>query len=160
MKKLLSIAFICICICTSYSQTTKINQKEFAKNYFAAYNKTQTPDATAADIENYLIFLTDDVALQHFPYDITDVREPNGKENIRKGMTRYLGGANTYTSKLIDIMYGHDVIIIKYKAVMTLLDKTTQKETIITRNMVDALELDNGKISIIRKYGKILVSKK
>jgi hypothetical protein len=123
-------------------------------------NKTQAPDASMADLENYLALLTEDVALQHFPYDKTDDREPNGKEVIRKGMIRYLGAAKSYKAKLLKITYGHNVIVIKYKATMTLLDKTTNKETSIIRNTVDVLELDNGKVSIIRKYGKFLVSLK
>ena len=36
----------------------------------------------------------------------------------------------------------------------TLLNEKTGKERVITRNNVEVLELDHGKVAIIRKYGK------
>ena len=155
MKKLLlCITFICTCMYTSFGQTKAMDPTTFAKNYFATWNKTQTPNASVEDLENFLALLTDDVALQHFPYDKTDDREPNGKQVIRKGMSRWRGVNTSYTAKLLEINHGHDVIVIKYIATVTFIDGKTKKERSITKNNLEVLELDNGKVSIIRKYGK------
>ena len=112
------------------------------------------PEASEEDLENFLALLTEDVALQHLPYDTTDEREPNGKEVIRTGMSRWRGANTSYTAKLIEINHGHNVIILKYQAIMTIQDEKTRKERTITRNNIEVLELDKGKVSVIRKYGK------
>ncbi len=74
-------------------------------------------------------------------------------------MSRWTGNNTSYKATLIEINYGYNVIIIKYKAIATSVDKKTQKERSIIRNNVEVLELDNGMVSIIRKYGKIRISK-
>jgi len=130
------------------------NPEDFANTYFETWNKTQSPTATITDLENFLALLTDDVALIHPPYDMSDTREPNGKEVIRKGMPRWLGANTSYLAKLIEVTYGNDVVVLKYQAVMTYLDEKTGKEKEIVRNNLEVLELDQGKVAIIRKYGK------
>lgn len=142
------------CVYTSFAQNTKFNPENFANTYFTAWNKTQTPEASELDLENFLKLLTEDVALQHLPYQKTDERKPNGKEVLREGMNRWRGANTSYSAKLINVNYGHNVIILKYQAIMTVLNEKTGKERTITRNNVEVLELDQGKVSIIRKYGK------
>ncbi len=157
MKKLILLtAFSIISILTSYAQENKFNPKEFALNYFNALNKTQAPNSSKKDLEAYLDLLTDDAALQHLPFDTTDVREPNGKDGIRKGMEYWRGKVNnrSYKAKLLEINYEHNVVIIKFQATYTVEDKKTKK--IIrsgVRNNLEVLEIENGKISIIRRYG-------
>lgn len=138
----------------SIAQNANFNPEVFANTYFLAWNKTQMPEASEEDLENFLALLTEDVALQHLPYDTTDEREPNGKEVIRTGMSRWRGANTSYTAKLIEINHGHNVIILKYQAIMTIQDEKTRKERTITRNNIEVLELDKGKVSVIRKYGK------
>jgi ketosteroid isomerase-like protein len=138
----------------SIAQNANFNPEVFANTYFSAWNKTQMPEASEEDLENFLALLTEDVALQHLPYDTTDEREPNGKEVIRTGMSRWRGANTSYTAKLIEINHGHNVIILKYQAIMTIQDEKTRKERTITRNNIEVLELDKGKVSVIRKYGK------
>ena len=141
-------------VSTTLGQNTSLNSEKFANAYFKAWNKTQAPKASKADLEDFLALLTEDVALQHLPYQKTDERKPNGKEVLRKGMNRWRGANTSYSAKLISINYGHNVIILKYQAIMTVLNDKTGKERTITRNNVEVLELDQGKVSIIRKYGK------
>lgn len=154
MKTTIIYFSILITWASSFGQETKFNSENFANAYFKAWNKTQAPNASEIDLENFLKLLTEDVALQHLPYQKTDERKPNGKEVLRKGMNRWRGANTSYSAKLININYGHNVIILKYQAIMTVLNEKTEKLRTIIRNNVEVLELDQGKVSIIRKYGK------
>jgi ketosteroid isomerase-like protein len=155
MKKLiLFILFSTTIIYHGNAQKTTFNSVDFATAYFKAWNKTQMPKASEKDLENFLALLTDDVALQHLPYQKNDTRKSNGKETLRKGMNRWRGANTSYKSRLIEVNHGHNVIVLKYQAVMTIIDSKTKKTRTITRNNVEVLELDNGKVAIIRKYGK------
>jgi hypothetical protein len=136
------------------AQETTFNSVEFANAYFKAWNKTQMPKASEKDLEDFLALLTDDVALQHLPYQKNNERKPTGKETLRKGMSRWRGANTSYKAKLIEINHGHNVVVLKYLAVMTIIDSNTQKTRTITRNNVEVLELDKDKVAIIRKYGK------
>tara|TARA_R110002073_G_scaffold145532_2_gene297657 strand:+ start:24592 stop:25062 length:471 start_codon:yes stop_codon:yes gene_type:complete len=153
-KSILFISFLIISITTSSAQKETLDLVRFAHTYFNAWNKTQAPEASETDLENYLAILTNDVALQHLPYNKTDERKPNGKEVLRKGMSRWRGVNTSYKAKLIEVNHGQNVVIIKYQAIMTFLDEKTKKERSITRNNIEVLELDKGKVAIIRKYGK------
>ena len=73
MKKII-LATILYCA-TQYSinaQEATFNSVDFANAYFNAWNKTQMPKASEKDLENFLVLLTDDVALQHLPYQKND----------------------------------------------------------------------------------------
>lgn len=61
----------------------------FTRDYFSAWKATQAPNATKADLEHYLTFLTDDIGYQHLPYSNNDVRAADGKAQMRKGMSYY-----------------------------------------------------------------------
>ena len=52
---------------------------------------TQAPNAGAKELEAYLALLTDDIGNQHIPYQPDDSRIPDGKKQMRKGMSFYLG---------------------------------------------------------------------
>ena len=155
MKKII-LATILYCA-TQYSinaQEATFNSVDFANAYFKAWNKTQMPKASEKDLENFLALLTDDVALQHLPYQKNDDREPNGKETLRKGMSRWRGANTSYKAVLLEVNHGHNVIVLKYQAIMTIIDGKTKKTRTITRNNIEVLELDKSKVAIIRKYGK------
>ena len=155
MKKIILFTIIfCATKFSAKAQEPTFNSVDFANAYFKAWNKTQMPKASEKDLENFLALLTEDVALQHLPYQKADDRKPNGKETLRKGMNRWRGANTSYKAKLIDVNYGHNVVIIEYQAVMTFNDEKTGKERSITRNNLEVLELDEGKVAIIRKYGK------
>ena len=150
----LLIIFLITSTYSAHAQKIDLEPVQFAHKYFESWNKTQMPKASEKDLENFLALLTDDVALQHLPYQKNDDRKPDGKEMLRKGMNRWRGANTSYKAKLIKVNHGHNVIVIKYQAVMTLIDEKTKKERTITRNNVEVLELDEGKVAIIRKYGK------
>jgi len=126
--------------------------EKFAKDYFNAWTTTQSPTAKKKTIENYLSFLTEDVGHQHLPYDPDDTRSLDGKENMREGMNYYLGSHTEYNGNLISHTGGHGVVVIKYESSSKGIHPQTKQE--ITRDFLtlEVLEIENGKVSIIRKY--------
>ena len=59
---------------------------EFARDYFARWQATQQPGATAKDLQHYLALLHDDVGHQHLPYDPDASRHGDGKQSMLQGM--------------------------------------------------------------------------
>ena len=152
--------YIYISLITLFTYASQVNAQDnfnpeaFAKTYFDAWNKTQMPNASEKDLDNYIALLTDDVAYQHLPYRVADERKPDGKAILRKGMNQWRGANTSYSAKLIEVNHGHNVVIIKYQAIMTVKNEETGKERTIERNNIEVLEIDQGKVSVIRKYGK------
>ena len=130
----------------------EIKLKEIGLRYFKVWTATQAVRATEKDIENYLDILQEDVGHHHYPYDNDDSRVIGNKQSIRKGMRYYLAVHTEYKAKLISITIGHDVIIIKYKSSSKGIHPQTKKEISSSKNTVEVLEVENGKISMIRKY--------
>jgi hypothetical protein len=126
--------------------------EDLGQKYFDIWTATQAGGATEKDIENYLDLLLEDVGHQHYPYDNDDSRNEKNKNSIRKGMRYYLAVHTEYKAKLNSITVGHDVIIIKFKSSSKGLHPQTKKEISSTKNTVEVLEVENGKISMIRKY--------
>lgn len=125
----------------------------FFKSYYQAQLMTQQPKATQEDIEHYLSFLTDDVGNQHIPNAPDDTREPDGKAMMRKGMNRYLGAHSEYHGKIIDVQYGYNVISIKHKF-SAKGKRSDGSEFSYSKIALDVLELENGKVSVIRRYSE------
>lgn len=164
--KVLLFTFLSICISckvekienelesvTSSTLTEKETKlKEFGLRYFKIWTATQAVNATKNDVENYLNLLTDDVGHMHYPYDKDDSRTVGNKENMRKGMLYYLGLHTEYKATLNSITVGHNVIIIKFKSSYKAVHPQTKEEISTTKNTVEVLEVENGKISMIRKY--------
>jgi hypothetical protein len=123
-----------------------------ANSYAQAWFKTQMSTATPADLEHYLSFLTDNVAYQHLPYDKTDEREDGGKEILRKGMAQWLKSNVDYKANINSVNFSQNLITINYDSSTTIIDSKTKETKIIRRHVIDSLEIDNGKISVIRKY--------
>lgn len=125
----------------------------FVKAYFDAQVMTQQPNATEKDLEHYLSFLTDDVGNQHFPNAPDDSREPDGKKMMRKGMGRYLGVHTEYKAELIDYQYGFNAVSIKHKFEAKG-KRADGSEFSYSKIALDVLELENGKVSVIRRYSE------
>lgn len=130
----------------------EIKLKELGEQYFKIWIATQAVNSTENDVENYLNLLTDDVGHMHYPYDRDDSRADGNKENMRKGMMYYLGLHTEYKATLNSITVGHNVIIIKFKSSSKGIHPQTKKEINSTKNTVEVLEVENGKIAMIRKY--------
>jgi hypothetical protein len=134
------------------ADSTNIEYVNLANNYAQAWFKTQMSTATKSDVEYYLSFLTDDVAYQHLPYDKTDEREEGGKAVLRQGMTQWLASNIDYKASINSINFSHNLITINYNSSTTIIDSKTKKKRVINRHVIDSLEIDNNKVSVIRKY--------
>lgn len=152
MKKLV----ICVAGLTFLSTSTLADDFDydaFVKAYFDAQVMTQQPNATKEDLELYLSFLTDDVGNQHFPNAPDDSREPDGKDMMRKGMSRYLGVHTEYQAEIIDYQYGFNAVSIKHKF-SAKGKRSDGSEFSYNKIALDVLELENGKVSVIRRYSE------
>lgn len=150
-KKLI-ISLLLVCSSVVKADTTNLDYLNLANNYAQAWFKTQMSTATKADLEHYLTFLTDDVAYQHLPYDKTDEREVGGKEVLRKGMSQWLASNVDYKATINSINFSNNLITINYNSSTTIIDAKTKEKRIMNRHVIDTLELDGNKISVIRKY--------
>ena len=112
------------------------------------------PKATKQDIENYLNLLTEDVGHQHLPYDAEDTRHATGKADMRKGMTFYLGAHLSHEAKLTSITTGLNVIVLKYDTRSVGVRPDTKEKVSFEYYIVEVLEVENGKVSVIRKYSE------
>ena len=138
----------------AYADQESFDTRMFAQNYFDAWAATQSPQASAKDIEHYLGFLADDVGHQHLPYDPDANRDPEGKNKMREGMTYYLGAHMEYKSSLNEILPGFEVVVIKYDTYSK--GKHPQTGEVIEQSYdtVEVLELEADKVSVIRKYSE------
>ena len=154
MKLFILIWLVLIFGAFNAANAEEFNPEKFANDYFNAWAATQSPTATKENLEYYLSFLTEDVGHQHLPYDPDDTRSPEGKKNMRKGMSFYLGGHTEYSGKLISHTGGHEVVVIKYETSSKGIQPQTKQ--VIAQNYLtlEVLELENGKVSVIRKYSK------
>ena len=134
--------------------TDDFDYDAFVKAYYQAEVATQQPDATKEELEHYLSFLTDDVGNQHLPNAPDDSRQPDGKALMRKGMTHYLGVHAEYKSELISYEFGHNVVAIKHKFAARG-KRADGTEFSYAKTAMDVLELEHGKVSVIRRYSKL-----
>jgi hypothetical protein len=155
MNKFISIVAVLItCLSTNVlANEDMVDYDKFFQEYYKTKVKTQQPNASKEDLEHYLSFLTDDVGNQHFPNAPDDSREPDGKEMMRKGMTHYLGVHTSYDSKLIEYIVGYNSIAFKHSYSAKGL-RSDGSEFSYSKVVLDVIELENGKVSVIRRYGK------
>lgn len=125
----------------------------FVKAYYQAEVMTQQPSATKEDLEHYLSFLTEDIGYQHFPNAPDDSREPDGKALMRKGMGHYLGVHTEYKAEIIDYQYGYNAVSIKHKF-SAKGKRSDGSDFSYSKVALDVLELENGKVSVIRRYSE------
>ena len=149
---------ILVVLATFVSTISLANEDEFDYNMFVnqyhqAMVNTQMPNATKEDLEHYLSFLTDDIGNQHFPNAPDDSREPNGKNSMREGMSRYLGVHTGYEANLIEYIVGYNSIALKHKFSAKGL-RSDGSEFSYSKVVLDVIEIENGKVSVIRRYAK------
>ncbi|MCW8090830.1 nuclear transport factor 2 family protein [Alteromonas sp. ASW11-130] len=151
------VVFILFGFCWSYLSWAGINDEAkhiFARQYFSAWQATQTPDATESDIDAYLALLTDDVGYQHLPYVPSGLRRANGKIEMKKGLMYYLGTTASYKATLDNVIIGHNVIVLQYRTVVSGIHPDTQLPTALNYRSVDVLEIYEGKVAVIRHYSE------
>jgi hypothetical protein len=127
----------------------EFDAKSFALRYFKAWAATQAPEAKAQDIEHYLSFVKEDVGHQHYPYD---PRALDGKVRMRAGMTHYLNAHSECKGTLLIVAHGFNVIIIKYNSTLKAIHPQTKAAIEANDDTVAVLEIEDGKVSLIRKY--------
>ena len=151
MKRLLLL----LCIMLSQSiYADELDLTAFAKSYFSAWKATQAPNATQEDIEHYLSFLKEDVGHQHLPYASDDSRLPTGKVDMRKGMTYYLGAHKQYSATLNQVVPAYNVVVITYSTQSSGVHPQTQEIVNQRYDTMEVLEIEDGKVSVIRKYSE------
>jgi len=138
---------------TAFANDDQFDYDKFVKQYHQAIVNTQKPNATKQDLEHYLSFLTDDIGNQHFPNAPDDSRTPDGKALMRKGMTRYLGVHTSYEAKIIEYIVGFNSIALKHKF-SAKGQRADGSEFSYSKVALDVLELENGKVSVIRRYSE------
>lgn len=153
MKKLVLALVGFVAVYHAHLVADDFDYGAFVKTYYQAQVATQQPNATEKDLEHYLSFLTEDVGNQHFPNSPDDSREPDGKALMRKGMTRYLGGHTEYKAELISYEFGYNVVAIKHKF-SAKGKRADGSEFGYAKTALDVLELENGKVSVIRRYSE------
>jgi hypothetical protein len=136
-----------------FAKPESINLKAFATDYYNAMVASQAPNATTKELEAYLNFLTDDVGHSHLPYVTDDARLPDGKEAMRKGMTFYLGAHTEYNSELLDIFAFNDsAVAIRYSSNAKGIHPQNNQALEYSNVMMEVLEIEDGKVAVIRKY--------
>jgi len=151
MYKIFSILVMLVSITAIAND--KFDYDDFVKKYHQAMVNTQKPNASNKDLEHYLSFLTDDVGNQHFPNAPDDSREPNGKKLMREGMSRYLGVHTGYEANIIEYIAGYNSIALKHKFSAKGL-RSDGSEFSYSKVVLDVIELEDGKVSVIRRYGR------
>lgn len=153
MNKIFAFTMALLAAGPLWGEEIEINLHDFAQQYFAAMIATQTPDATEKELENYLALLTDDIGHTHLPYVTDDSRQPDGKEQMRKGMTYYLGAHTEYRAELLDVFtFNNSAVAIRYKNNVKGIHPQNSQPIVYAQTMMEVLEMENGKVAVIRKY--------
>lgn len=152
MKKTQACLFLLLFLISSSAFSADLDA--FAKTYFDAWVKTQSPKASVKDLENYLELLSSDVGHQHLPYDPEATRSENNKENMLEGMSFYLGAHTKYEAQLKEVIVGFNVIVIKYSTKSEGVHPQTKELVKQEYETVEVLEVENGKVGVIRKYSE------
>lgn len=135
------------------AEEKKLDLKQLANTYFETMVATQSPKATAKDLEAYLALLVDDMGHAHLPLETDDTRAPDGKKRMREGMTYYLGSHTEYTAELLNVFTFNDsAIAIRYKHHAKGIHPQNQQAIEYSKVMMEVLELEGDKVAVIRKY--------
>lgn len=142
------------CVFSSSLLSKQTDPSQFAQTYYQAWTATQSPKAALSDIQAYLALLKDDVGHQHLPYDPDASRDPQGKQSMLEGMQYYLGAHIEYRSELLDVVTGYEVVVIKYRTLSKGIHPQSKEEVVQQYDTVEVLELEDGKVAVIRKYSE------
>ena len=135
------------------AEDIEASMEQIAQNYFKVMVASQAPNATEKQLEDYLALLTDDVGHQHIPYEIDDTRHADGKQQMRKGMTFYLGAHSEYSAELLNLFTFNDTAVaIRYTHSAKGVHPQSNQPVSYTSIMMEALEIEAGKVAMIRKY--------
>jgi len=152
MKRLL-LAFTLTFTFTISLSTHAADLEKFAQRYFKVMTATQAPNATKADLERYFELLVDDIGHSHLPWQTDDSRLPSGKDDMRKGMLFYLGAHSEYKAELLDVfIFNNSAIAIRYKSSAKGIHPQNNQAIDYTQTMMEVLEMEDGKVAVIRKY--------
>ncbi len=153
MKKITAIFSVAL-MCMSASVLAANKELEtLAQQYFSTMVATQAPSATHKEIEAFLALLSEDVGSQHIPFQPDDTRAPDGKENMRKGMTFYLAAHTEYEAKLLDtFIFNNSGFAIRYSHHAKGIHPQNQQPIEYSQTIMDVIEVEEGKIVMIRKY--------
>ncbi len=154
MKQLIIVILIVLWSNSVFAKEANFNGQKFATAYFNAWKATQLPNATEASIDKYLKFFKDDLGHQHIPYDVDDSRSADAKQSMKKGMMFYLGVHSEYNAEIRKVITGDNVVVIKYFTHAKGKHPQTGQEMVMDYDTVEVLELEDGLISVIRKYSE------
>lgn len=154
MLKWIIVTFCFFLSASVLAINTKSDLEALAQTYFDYWVATQSPKATEKDVENYLSLLTNDIGHQHLPYDSDDKRESEGKVNMKKGMMYYLGAHTEHSANINTITVGYNVIVIKYDTLSKGIHPETKQVVSFSYDTTEVLEIEEGKVSVIRKYSE------
>lgn len=153
MKQLILLSLALFFASTAMANDKKIDLKAFAQLYFDKMTATQQPGATEKELEEYLSLLTDDIGHSHLPWVTDDSRVPTGKADMREGMTFYLGAHDKYEAELLDVFaFNHSAVAIRYKNYAKGIHPQSKQEIEYANTMMEVLEMEGGKVAVIRKY--------
>jgi len=152
MRLLLTLGLVLVATFSARAEEP-FDLKAFAQHYYKTMAATQAPNAGAKQLETYLNLLTDDVGSQHIPYQPDDSRTADGKELMRKGMSFYLGAHTLYESELLNTFIFNDSgFAIRYKNHAKGIHPQSKQPIEYTSVMMEVIEVENGKVAMIRKY--------
>jgi hypothetical protein len=72
---------------------------------------------------------------------------------MRGGMSRYLGLHTSYEANIIEYIVGFNSVALKHEFSAKGL-RSDGSEFSYSKVVLDVIELENGKVSVIRRYGK------
>lgn len=154
------LVFVCLVVVAAHASDKPVKRlsneplSEFAAHYFERWSASQKLGATSDDIERYLSLLKADVGQQHLPYSVDDSRRDGALERMREGMNFYLGSHSSYKAELLGVMVGLNVVILKYASKSSGVHPQTKALMTQEYTTIEVLELEDGKVSVIRKYSE------
>ncbi|MBH0080042.1 nuclear transport factor 2 family protein [Pseudoalteromonas sp. NZS11] len=152
MRLLLTLGLALVAAFSVHAQES-LDLNAFAQQYYKTMTATQAPNAGAKELEAYLALLTDDIGNQHIPYQPDDSRTPDGKKQMRKGMSFYLGAHTLFESTLLNTFVFNDTgFAIRYKNYVKGIHPQNKQPIEYTSTMMEVIEIENGKVAMIRKY--------
>ncbi|SMF15590.1 hypothetical protein SAMN02745866_01021 [Alteromonadaceae bacterium Bs31] len=132
---------------------TEPQLEKFAQAYFTAFVATQQDDATKADLESYLDFMAEDVGHTHIPFFSDEKRYKDGKDKLRQSMLPYLNKNTGFKAELIETrVFNETAIALRYSHSAVYVDAEKGKKSPWSYVMLEILEIENGKVGMIRKY--------
>lgn len=153
MKQLVLLITAMVLSVTLSATENETDLNALAHEYFDKMVASQMPNATTKELEQYLALLTDDVGHTHLPWQVDDARLPDGKKSMREGMTFYLGAHTEYSAELLNVFtFNQTAIAIRYKNHAKGIHPQNNQPVEITETMLEVLEIENGKVAVIRKY--------